>query len=141
MQNNFASDPLHRNTLLHKASYISLICKQIFSWKFIVNEFETTENRLPYLRRHFLYDIIAQRSTIKTLFIKLYFVFASNQNKTIHVTLKILCVRQHFTFVNEDTTPRRSTAKRGLFGGMKADVPRLATDAASSKKRGSNCRQ
>ena len=84
-----------------------------------------------------MYDFVAQRSTIKTLFIKVDFVFTSNQNKTIHVTLKILCVRLQFAFVNEeDTTPRRSTAVPELFSRETASVPRLATDTMSSKKRG-----
>jgi len=124
----FSRAALHRNTLSHKASYINIICKQIFSWKFILNRTKKTENRLLYLLRHFLYDFTTQRSTIKTLFIKLYFVFTSNQNKTIHVTLKILCVRLNFAFMNEDdTTPRRPTAKPGLFSRVIAGVPRLAT--------------
>jgi len=41
----------------------------------------------------------------------------------------------------EDTTPRRPTALPGLFSRVTARVPRLATDATSSKKWGLNYRQ
>lgn len=65
----------------------------------------------------------------KTLFIELHFVFTSNQNKTIHITFQMLCVRLHFAIMNEDdTTSRWSTAIPGLLSRVMAGVPRLATD-------------
>jgi len=86
------------------------------------------------MRQNFLYDFTAQRSTIKTLFIKLYFVFTSNQN-TIQTTLKILRVRLHFAFMNEDITLRRSTAIPGLFSRVIAGVPSLAMMLCHRKSR------